>query len=134
MLVKRVRVQDDAANPAAAAFLAVWEGLHPEISRWVGTTGCRALLLRALRGARSKRPALAVIEVGPDMQLRLNGLVESVPAEAGPVAAALEALLVDLIELLGRFIGEDMVAKLVERSVADQDPEGRQDVSRETQR
>jgi hypothetical protein len=68
------------------------------------------------------------------MQLRLNGLVESVPAEAGPVAAALEALLVDLIELLGRFIGEDMVAKLVERSVADQDPEGRQDVSRETQR
>jgi hypothetical protein len=40
-----------------------------------------------------------------------------------PTAEALESMLVRLVELLGRLIGEDMAMKLIERSLATSNPD-----------
>lgn len=120
ILVERQPVQVDP--PGAAAFHAATDALLREIARWVGATGCRALLTRALLRARNDHPALAGIHVGQDTQVRLEGVDQATEmVGAAAVASGLEAVLVGSIELLDRFIGEDMVANLVERSVADGD-------------
>ena len=129
-LVERLPTQADPPDAGAAAFHAASDVLLPEISRWVGATGCRALLTRALLRARNDHPALAGIHVSPDKQMRLEGVDQATEvAGSAAVASALEALLVASIELLGRFIGEDMVANLVERSVADGSPADRRQAS-----
>jgi hypothetical protein len=57
--------------------------------------------------------------------MRLDGVDEATEmAGSAAVASGLEAVLVASIELLDRFIGEDMVAILVERSVANGDAGG----------
>jgi len=49
----------------------------------------------------------------------IDGVAETIIARGDPATAAdLEAMLVHLIELLGRLIGDDMATKLIERSVA----------------
>jgi hypothetical protein len=52
----------------------------------------------------------------------IDGVAETIMAHGDPATAeGLEAMLVHLIELLGRLIGDDMAMKLIERSLAASD-------------
>ena len=132
-IVDREPLRDDASYPAAAAVHAASDRMWRELCRWVGTTGCQALFARALFDTRRQHPALAGIQPSADTEARLDGVAEAIDtAGPGPTVAALEAMLVALIELLGRFIGNDMVAYMVEQIVADRDAGGSHAGSRET--
>jgi len=55
----------------------------------------------------------------------IDGVAETIIAQGDPATAqALEAMLVSLVELLGRLIGDDMAMKLIERSLAASDGRG----------
>jgi hypothetical protein len=70
--------------------------------------------VRALAEARSEHPLLAGISIHAS-DPALDGLPDSIQTHgAAATAAALESLLVTLLGLLGRLIGDDMVATLVE--------------------
>lgn len=106
---------DTAARNAAAA----GDSLYRELSRWVGPDGCHALFARALAETRTEHPALAQIQLRARSEPYIDGVAETIMAHGDPVtAAALESMLVRLVELLGRLIGDDMAMKLIERSLA----------------
>jgi hypothetical protein len=98
--------------------VAAVEQLYLDLSRWVGLDGCHALFTRALAAAREEHEALEGITLHVRSTQYLHGLTEAVERE-GPAktAAALEVMLVTLIELLGRLIGIDMAANLIERGL-----------------
>lgn len=116
-LIAREAAESDSPDVAVAAAHAAGERLFRELARWLGATGCHALFTRALAHARSTHPALAEVSVEHRSAPTLEGVAESVRAHgAAAVAAGLESLLVALLELLGRLIGDDMAARLVEPS------------------
>jgi len=88
--------------------------LRAGLGRWVGATGYRALLDRALGLARAEHPALgSLLCHGGEVPMitaavRAHGVAE--------VAAAMVAWVAALIELLGRIIGEEMAVRLVEQT------------------
>jgi hypothetical protein len=91
-----------------------------ELSRWVGAVGCHALLTRALSRAVPNHRALANVQVVSHSAPVLEGVDESVEANGeSAVAAGLSTTLVQLFELLGRLIGNDLTLKLAERITAD---------------
>lgn len=99
--------------------MRVYHGL----ARWLGPSGADALFARALANVRR--------DAGPATELRLRtqpewGLelgADSMQRYGAPaVAATLEALLIDVLELLGRLIGDDMTARIMEQSLSDQAP------------
>jgi hypothetical protein len=107
-----------AARVAAAAC----DQLYRELSRWVGPDGCHALFTRALAQARTEYPALGQIQLRARSEPYIDGVAETIMAHGDPATAeGLEAMLVHLIELLGRLIGDDMAMKLIERSLAASD-------------
>ena len=103
------------ARKAAAAS----DQLYRELSRWVGTDGCHALFTRALAHARTEYPVLEQIQLRSRSEPYVDGLAGTIMAygDAG-TAVALESMLVRLIELLGRLIGDDIAMKLIDRSLA----------------
>jgi hypothetical protein len=106
---------DSAARTAAAAC----DHLYRELSRWVGRDGCHALFTRALAEGRTEYPALGQIQLRSRSELYIDGVAETIMAHGDPATAeALESMLVRLVELLGRLIGDDMAVKLIERSLA----------------
>jgi len=110
------RAADDSAARAAAA---ACDHLYRELSRWVGPDGCHALFTRALAQARTEYPALAQIQLRARSEPYIDGVAETIMANGDPATAeALESMLVRLVELLGRLIGDDMATKLIERSLA----------------
>lgn len=116
-LIAREAAESDSPDVAVAAAQATGERLYRELARWLGATGCHALFTRALAHARAEHPALAEVSVEHGSAPTLEGVAESVRAHgAAAVAAGLESLLVALLELLGRLIGDDMAARLVEPS------------------
>ena len=118
LLIERQATRTSGPHPASAAAHAACEDLCRGLSRWFGAEGCRGLFVRVLRDTQEQQPALAGIEIGnPGDGSGLAGVSKAV-AEAGDaeVAAALEVLLTELIDLLGRFIGADMVVTLAEPS------------------
>jgi hypothetical protein len=126
-LIERVPVPPNAEDHAVAAAEGACEHVYLVLVRWVGATGTQALFSRSLADARRVHPALAQIRLQADTTPRIVGIAEAA-RENGPAAtaAALEALLATLINLLGRFIGEDMVANLVDRNSTDSDAAGGQ--------
>lgn len=119
------------AEVAAAADLMCTQ-LRAGLGRWIGAGGYGALLDRALAKARADYPALdgisglggetAVIEAA----VRARG--------AGGLSAGLTALVAELVELLGRIIGAEMAAQLVDqislpspRGVVSSQPQGGRD-------
>lgn len=117
----------DSAHSAAVAF----DHLYQSLSRWVGLDGCHALFTRAHANARAKHPLLSSIQLRARSTPYLDGVAETA-AQHGSVETveALESMLVVVIELLGRLIGDDMARKLIERDLAesadgDGDPESR---------
>lgn len=103
-------------TPAHAAVDAC-NKLHRDLSRWVGVDGCHALFTRALAQARTDYPLLEEIQLRPRSEPYVEGWAETIDAYgAAETAAAIESMLVGLIELLGRLIGDDMATKLIEES------------------
>jgi hypothetical protein len=106
----------DSAHSVAVAF----DHLYQSLSRWVGFDGCHALFTRAHANARAKHPLLASIQLRARSTPYLDGVAETVDQHgAGETVEALESMLVVLIELLGRLIGDDMATKLIERDLAE---------------
>ena len=102
----------DASLRAAAG-----DHLYRELSRWVGPDGCHALFTRALAEARSEHPSLNEVRLRVGSEPYIGGVAETVVAYGdATMAKSLESMLVHLVELLGRLIGDDMATKLIERS------------------
>jgi hypothetical protein len=105
---------DTAARAAAAAC----NQLYRELSRWVGPDGCHALFTRSRADARAEYPALEQIQLGARSEPYVDGVAETIMAHGDAATAeALESMLIRLVELLGRLIGDDMAIKLIERSL-----------------
>jgi hypothetical protein len=118
-LISSRRSDRAAGHTAARAAAAACDQLYRELSRWVGPDGCHALFTRALAEARTEHPALAQIQLHARSEPYIEGVAETIMAHGDPATAeAIESMLVRLIELLGRLIGDDMSTKLIERTLA----------------
>jgi hypothetical protein len=119
-LIDSHRSERAEGQTAARATAAACDQLYRELSRWVGSDGCHALFTRALAQARTDHPALEQIQLHARSEPYVEGVAETIIAHGDTVtAAALESMLVRLVELLGRLIGDDMATKLIERSLAE---------------
>jgi hypothetical protein len=102
------------AHPPAAAL----DRLYLDLARWVGFDGCHALFTRALAEARTKHPILETIELHPRSTPYLEGVAETVEQHgARETDQALEAMLLVVVEVLGRLIGDEMATILIERGL-----------------
>jgi hypothetical protein len=118
-LIESHRSERTDGQTAARAAAAACDQLYRELSRWVGPDGCHALFTRALAQARTEYPALGQIQLHARSEPYIDGVAETIMAHGDHATAeGLEAMLVHLIELLGRLIGDDMAMKLIERSLA----------------
>lgn len=108
------RVAGEATTPeeVAAAAERMCTDLRLGLGRWVGASGYRALLERALGATRAEYPVLGGFSgFGGDEPM----ITAAVRAQGvGDVAAALVALVAVVTELLGRIVGHEMAARLVE--------------------
>ena len=103
----------------ARAAAAACDDLYRQLSRWVGLDGCHALFTRALAEARTESAALDQIQLRQRAEPYIDGVAKSITSRGDAATAdALEAMLVHLVELLGRLIGDDMATKLIDRSIA----------------
>ena len=117
-LVDSHRSASAGGETDARAAAAACNDLYKELSRWVGSDGCHALFTRALAQAQTEYPALGQIELRARSEPYIDGLAETIMAYGDDATAeALKLMLVRLIELLGRLIGDDMGKKLIERSL-----------------
>jgi hypothetical protein len=117
-LINRHGAQQAGGDTAARAAAAACDHLYRELSRWVGSDGCHALFTRALAQARIEYPAFVQIQLGARSQPCIDGIAETIMAHGDAATAeVLETMLVRLVELLGRLIGDDMAMKLIERSL-----------------
>ena len=77
----------------------------------------RAFHARA-RGHADRVPGVGADSAAPRSEPYIDGIAETIMAHGDPATAeALESMLVRLVELLGRLIGDDMAMKLIERSL-----------------
>lgn len=121
-LVAREAAKSDAPESALIALRSACERTYRELARWLGPTGSHTLLTRAVAEAREEHPVLREIRVGHEESV-LHGLTGVVEAHgAAAVTAALEAVLVTLLSLLGRLVGDDVAARLVEQDMANHSP------------
>lgn len=124
-LIDRERARAGESASEVVVVRSACERLFEHLSLWMGVGGSRALFARALFVAQSSHPALATIRVHVDFaEARLDD-VEEAAREAGPAATteALAALMEATISLLGRFVGEDMVASLAGLGASGRGPE-----------
>lgn len=118
-VIEARRSEGSEGDTPARAAAGASDRLYRELSRWVGFDGCHALFSRALTDARSEFPALGQIQIRARLQPHIDGVAETIMARGDPATAeALESMLVRLVELLGRLIGDDMATKVIERSLA----------------
>ena len=104
------------ATPEAVAGAAdrTCAQLRLGLRRWIGSDGYRALLDRSLANVRQAHPALEALScLGADESEMTTAVREH---GADQVEAGVMALVAALIELLGRILGEDMAAQLVEKA------------------
>ena len=108
-----------APDSAARAAAAACDDLYRELSRWVGRDGCHALFARALALTRIDYATLDGVQLRPLSEPYLDGVAESIMSSGdAAVAEALESMLLHIVELLGRLIGDDMAVKLIEPIIA----------------
>jgi hypothetical protein len=121
-LINSHRSERVEGESAAGAAVAACDNLYRELSQWVGADGCHALFTRSLAAVRTEYPQLGQIQLRPRSELYIDGSAETIMAHGDAATAeALEAMLVRLVELLGRLIGDDMATKLTERTLAASD-------------
>jgi len=108
----------DASDVVFAAAREACESVSVDFTRWVGPGGYDALISRALSEARTTYPALALIHYEVSAEPHIGGVAECLDRHGADVAAqALLGLLETIFALLGRLIGNDLVAALVDRSM-----------------
>lgn len=107
------------ADSRARAAAAACDDLYRDLSRWVGSDGCHALFTRALAQAQLEYATLDRVQLRPGSEPYIDGVAETIMGLGDAATAeALESMLVHLVELLGRLIGDDIATKLIERSLA----------------
>jgi hypothetical protein len=109
------RAVGDATAPekVSAAAERMCTQLQVGLGRWIGGDGYRALLGRALRSTRAEHPTLGAIScLGGDAPATTAAVRAEGAAELG---AGLVALVAEVIELLGRIIGDEMALRLVDQ-------------------
>ena len=113
LVSRAARHGKEPIGTAATAFAAC-QAANRALSRSIGATGAHALLSRALAEASRAHPVLREIRIIDNGSSGLDGLEVAVKAHGSPAAAeGLETLLEILLSLLGRFVGFDMVVRLV---------------------
>jgi hypothetical protein len=118
-LIESRQPEGKGADSRSRAAAAACDDLYRDLSRWVGTDGCHALFTRALAEARIEYSALGEIQLRPRSAPYVDGVAETIMSHGDPATAeGLESMLVRLVELLGRLIGDDMATKLIDRSMA----------------
>ena len=110
----------DASDSEAIVAAAdhVLRRLQTDLTRWFGSEGFQALLLRALDRARPGHPALAQVilrfDDGSPGQHGLDGLFNNVrPCSPKETRDAFVAVIASVIALLGRLVGDDVAIRLV---------------------
>jgi hypothetical protein len=113
LVSRAARHSEEPMGSANTAFTAC-QAAYRALSRSIGATGAHALLARSLAEASRAHPLLREIRVDDNGTSGQDGLKAAVESHGSPAAAAgLEALLEILLSLLGRFVGFDMVVRLV---------------------
>jgi len=113
-LVSRAARHSKEPTGAAATVFTACQAAYRALSRSIGATGAHALLSRALAEASRAHPLLREIRIDENGASGQDGLKAAVESHGSPASAAgLEALLEILLSLLGRFVGFDMVVRLV---------------------
>lgn len=119
-VVRRLTARKTSGETPSDALLgaqAACQSLHHELALWLGVDGSRALFASAMGRVRAAHPALGDIRHEALLSPNHPAIVKGVQNHgAAATATALQATLVVLIELLGRLIGDDMAARIVERS------------------
>lgn len=83
----------------------------------LGEDGATALLARSLARTAGAHPALKTIQHENGRGITLDGVVASVEQHGiDSSTAAIEALFVALVDVLGRLIGEDMAGRLLDHN------------------
>ncbi len=124
LLIAHETQSSDAAADEVAPVAGALRLVAVELSNWVGPDGCSALLLRACTRASQDHPALSGITVVSHSAPVLTGVPESVQASGAPaVMTALTATLIELFDLLGRVIGNDLTMRLAEQITAGEAPD-----------
>ena len=100
----------------AAAATRTCTQLQAGLARWVGTEGYRALIDQALLLARATHPALGSLSCHGGDEPVITAAVRA--HSAAEVTAGIVALVVTLIDLLSRIVGEEMAVELVNQAVA----------------
>jgi hypothetical protein len=103
-------------NPTGLAVAAehVCQKLSPGVSRLVSPAGFQAILSRALHIVRAEFPLLTGVRAGSAPATCLEGMGEHVhKIDTGEAVRELLAVLGTLLDLLVRFIGEDLTQRLV---------------------
>jgi len=117
-LIARAAAGGDARESALAVRVACEHALR-DLTHSLGVNGVQALLARALTQVQGVHPSVLQLRVGRQLSPSIEGLAQSIEAHgARAVVAGLDALLEALLTLLGRLIGTDMVARLVELDAA----------------
>jgi len=110
--------QTEPDGPARTVSVAC-SALNRELSRWVGPDGSHALFMRAVAQTRTESAALDKIYFRQRADSYVEGVEESIRAYGdAETADTLESVLVKVIELLERLVGDSMATKLIERSIA----------------
>jgi hypothetical protein len=100
-------------DAVAAGAARACEKLCLHLAQIVGTTGIRALFDRSVTASRSEFPWLPAASGAP-FAARWTELATALAAQ--PPATALEAaaaVVATLVELLGRFIGDDLTLRIL---------------------
>lgn len=117
-LLAREAKQGMGEQPDSAALQRACSRVSHNLRDSLGEDGWTALLARALARTEADQPALKNIRRLNEGGLDLDAVIAGIETHGvATVTAAIEALLVALIEILGRLIGEDMAIRLI-----DQDP------------
>lgn len=121
-LISRRAVSDPGLSAAHVA-LAASEDLYRRLSVWVGRDGSRALLTRALAQSKLDHPALEHISFKAGSEQFVTGAAGAIERHGdSTIAKSIEAMMVALLLLLTRLVGDDMVEKLVEPRREKADP------------
>ena len=104
----------EAPDPVTTAD-RVYRAMGSTLTRWFGPFGYHALLVRALAETRRAHPALRAVSIKGPTDPRLEGIAHAAAAYGSTATVtALTDVVASVVELLGRLIGEDMAAKLID--------------------
>jgi hypothetical protein len=100
--------------PSVAEAERVLVAIADDLKPLVGLGGYHLLLVRALKRAQLRHPALARVEVRRDAEKMVHGLDAAACAVgAEEFVDAVQALIAELIGLIARFLGADLAIRLI---------------------